>query len=149
VQDTVRVYTTPHTVTVTPTLESPANLVREGEKVRYTYNEIISQSMPEMAMELMIFVSDLEQEDRESDINQIYQIFSEKGFHDTPHGDEVQAMALYFQPFEHTQENEELIKKCVEEIATKFPDLEAEYRIYKNRDGGKMPEKTCQVDVNT
>lgn len=105
--------------------------------------------MPEKAVELMIFVSDLEEENRESDINQIYQIFSEKGFHATPFGDKVQALALHFQPFEHTEKNEELIKGCVEEIETEFPDLEVEYSIAKNRDAGKMPEKTCQINVNT
>jgi hypothetical protein len=105
--------------------------------------------MPEKAVELMIYVSDLQEENRKSDINQIYQIFSKMGFHDTPFGDKVEALALYFQPFEHTQKNEELIKECVGEIETEFPDLEVEYSIAKNRDAGKMPEKTCQVNVST
>lgn len=105
--------------------------------------------MPEKAVELMIFVPDLEEENRESDINQIYQIFSEKGFHSTPFGDKVEALALHFQPFEHTEDNEQLIRECVKEIEIEFPDLDVDYSIAKNRDAGKMPEKTCQVNVST
>jgi hypothetical protein len=105
--------------------------------------------MPEKAVELLVFVPDLEEENRESDINNIYQIFSENGFHATPKGDNVEAMALYFQPFEHTQENEELIRECAEKIRTEFSDLEVEYSIGKNRDAGIRPEKTCQVNVST
>jgi hypothetical protein len=105
--------------------------------------------MPEKAVELMVFVSDLEEENRMSDIDKIYNIFSENGFHASPFGDEVHAMALHFQPFEHTQENEALIKECVEEVQTEFPDLDIEYSIGRNRDAGKMPEKTCQINVNT
>lgn len=103
--------------------------------------------MPEKAVELTLFVYDLVDEGRESDIARIWEIVSENGFHRTPYGDEPQGDGLMFQPFEDTDENRELIEKCIEEIKAEFPDLDVEYWMGKNGDDMKLPEKTCEVTV--
>jgi len=105
--------------------------------------------MPEKAVELMVFVYDLVDEDRESEISQIFQIVTENGFHGTTYGDEPEGDALLFQPFEDTPQNEELLQECVREIEAEFPDFDVEYWMGRNRDSMRLPEKKCKITVNT
>lgn len=105
--------------------------------------------MPEQAVELTVSVHELVDEGRESDIAQIWKIISEKGFQATHHGDEVDADALYFQPFEETQENKDLIKECVEEIESKFSDFEVVYSFGRNRDRTKLAGRLCSINIKT
>ncbi|MDT3434650.1 hypothetical protein [Haloarcula sp. 1CSR25-25] len=104
--------------------------------------------MPEPAVNLIVSLRDLIDENRESDINHIWQTLIDNGFKPTVHDDEIRAEALLFQPFEDTSENRELIQKCVKELDADFPELEIEYSTFVNGDPEKFAEKTCNIIIN-
>lgn len=104
--------------------------------------------MPEKAVELMVFLPNLAEKGRKQEINRIWDIISEKGFHSTYHGDTEHANALYFQPFEETAKNKKLIEDCVEEIRTEFPEFDIEYSITKNG-AQRLSGRICEIAVHT
>lgn len=101
-----------------------------------------------MPAEALSFTVNFENIDKNS-ISSIDEIISDVGFHPAsgPMAGGDFTNSLNYQPFEDTEENRQLIERCVDKISDEFPDAGVEHQIRYNKDRGAIIQQRCEITI--